>query len=217
MCALRFLIIASLLVGVVPRPAAASAAAKSLHGFSADDCEVVPELVGTWNSPSDTYSIREIDDKKYWMIHQEAESETGNRIAFEICLVHVDGHLFYDATFQVLRPGDEPTLPPNFVVLGHNLNFDVLEGFWIPMHIIGRLEIEKNTLHFCYFESEWLQDVLKSRLVSVASTQNDSGEYFLIATSKELKAFVARFATDPKAFSKEDYTRVLEGKPNRAH
>jgi hypothetical protein len=215
----RLFIFTSVLVGVIPSTATASNPAKSLQGlFSADDCEVVPQIEGVWTDASEPYSIRKIDDNKYRMIDEEVDRETGRKLAFDVCLAHVDGHLFYDATVQVLRQGDEPTLPPNFVVVVHNDVFDLLAGSWMPIHTIGRLEIEKNALHFRRLDDKWLQDVLKSRLVSVTSARDDAGAYFLTAASKELKVFVARFATDTKAFSDlQDYTRVPEGQPNGPH
>jgi hypothetical protein len=211
------LLIISLLVPAIPRPAAAGVAAKSLQGlFSSDDCEVVPELLGAWIGNGVTYSVREEHDKKYWMIDHDADSKTGNKLVFEICVAHLDGQLFYDATFQILRPSDEPTLPPEFVVGSNIFAVNVVAGFWVPMHIIGRLEIEKNALHFQNVDNKWLQVALKSRLISVTSAQDDSGEYFLTANGKQLKAFVAHLATNLKAFSEQqDLTRVPEGTPNR--
>src|SRR5271169_1429906 len=157
----RVFMITSLLVAATSRPAATAVAAKSLQGlFSSDECEMVPELLGAWTGPGVTYSVRKAHDKKYWMIDRDADSKTGNKLVLEICVAHVDGQLFYDATFQILRPGDEPTLPPEFVVGSSIFAVDVVAGFWVPMHIIGRLEIEKNALHFRNVDNKWLQVAL---------------------------------------------------------
>ncbi len=213
----RAFAVTALLIAAIPRPAAAGVAAKSLQGlFSSDECEAVPELLGTWTAPGVTYSVRQTPDKKYWMIDRDADSKTGNKLVLEICVAHLDGQLFYDATFQLLRPGDQPTLPPEFVVGSDIFAVNVVAGFWVPMHIIGRLEIEKNRLHFRNLDDEWLQAALKSRLVSVTSAQDSSGEYFLTAPATELKTFTARLVTNPKAFSnQQDLTRVPEAKPNQ--
>jgi hypothetical protein len=212
----RVFLIASLLVAAIPCRAMAGVDAKSLQGlFSPDECEVVPELLGAWIGDSVTYSVRETRNKKYWMLDRDADPKTGNKLVFELCVAHMNGQLFYDATFQILRPGDEPTLPPEFVVGSNIFAVDVIDGFWVPMHIIGRLEIEKNALHFRNVDNKWLQVSLKSRLISVTSAQDDSGEYFLTANRKQLKAFVAQLATNPKAFSdQQDLTRVPKAPPN---
>jgi hypothetical protein len=46
------------------------------------------------------------------------------------------GRLFYDATFQILGPGNESTLPTEFVV-GEGFAVNIVAGFWVPMHIIS--------------------------------------------------------------------------------
>jgi hypothetical protein len=149
------------------------------------------------------------------MIDRNADLKTGNKLVLEICVAHIDGQLFYDATFQILRPDDEPTLPPEFVVGKNIFAVDIVAGFWVPMHIIGRLEIEQDKLHFRNIDNKWLQVSLKSRLITVTSAQDDSGEYFLTANGKQLKAFVTSLSTNPKAFSdQQDLTRIPGRTPN---
>jgi hypothetical protein len=147
-------------------------------------------------------------------LDRDADSTTGKKLVLEICAAHIDGKLFYDATFQILRPGDEATLPPEFVV-GEDFAVNIVAGFWVPMHIIGKLEIEQNELHFRNIDNEWLQVALKSRLITVPSTQDDSGKYLLTADGKQLKAFVASISNNPKAFSEQlDLTRIPGRTPN---
>src|SRR5215472_16020119 len=211
----RLVIITSVLFAIIPRHAEAGVAAKSLQGlFSSGDCEVFPELLGAWIGNDVTYLVREVHDKKYWMIDRDVDSKTGNKLVLEICVAHVDGRLFYDATFQILRPGDEPILPPEFVVGSSIIAVNIVDGVWKPMHIVGRLEFVKNALHFQNLDNEWLQAALKSGSVRVTSAKDDSGEYFLTANGKELKAFVTHLATNLTAFSDQlDLIRVPEGKP----
>ncbi len=180
----RACLITSLFFTAIPRHAHAGVGAKSVQGlFSSDECEVVPELLGPWTVPGVTYSVRLGHQKKYWMIDRDADSKTRNKLVLEICAAHISGQLFYDATFQILSPGDEPTLPPEFVVGSNIFAVDVVAGFWVPMHIIGRLEIESNALHFRNIDNKWLQVALKLRHISVPSAQDDSGEYFLTANN----------------------------------
>lgn len=209
----RLFFVTSLLVGIIPNSATAASAVKSLHGLlSAGDCELVPGLDGVWRGGSDTFSVRKTENKKYWMIFEESDPQAGSRLALEMCVAHLDGQLFYDATFQLLSPHDEPTLPPAFIV-GSIIGFNMLAGFWKPMHIMGRLEIGKNALHINFLDNDWLQDALKSRLVSVSSAKDEDGEDFLTSPTEELKVFAARLVSNPKAFSDQlDLTRVPEKK-----
>jgi hypothetical protein len=206
----RLFTIASLLIAGIPRLAVAGVGAKSLWGlFASDECEVVPELLGAWTSPGVTYSVRESHHNKYWIVARDADLKTGKKIGLEICSAHIDGQLFYDATFLILGPGDESTLPPEFVV-GEGFAVNIVAGFWVPMHIIGKLEIEQNKkLHFRNIDDEWLQVALKSRLITVPSSQDDSGEYLLTANGRQLKALVVSLSSSPKAFSEQlDLTRI---------
>ena len=205
----RLLTITSLLIAGIPCLATADVGAKSLRAlFGSDECEVVPELLGAWTSPGVTYSVRESHHNKYWIVDRGADLKTGKKLVLEICSAHIDGQLFYDATFLILGPGDESTLPPEFVV-GEGFAVNIVAGFWVPMHIIGRLEIEQNKLHFRNIDNEWLQVALKSRLVTVPSAQDDSGEYLLTANGRQLKAFVMSLSSNPKAHSEQlDLTRI---------
>jgi hypothetical protein len=201
--------ITALLIAGIPSLATAAVGAKSLRGlFSSDECEVVPELLGAWTSPGVTYSVRKSHHNRYWILDRGGDLTTGKKLVLEICAAHIDGQLFYDATFQILGPDSESTLPPEYVV-GEDFAVNIVAGFWVPMHIIGKLEIEQNKLYFRNIDNEWLQGALKSRLITVPSAQDDSDEYLLTANGKLLKVFVASLATNPKAFSEQlDLTRV---------
>jgi hypothetical protein len=212
----RAVLITSRLYTAIPRPVDAGVGAKSVQGlFSPDECEAIPELLGEWTAPGVNYSIQQGQHKNYWMIDGDADAKTGNKLVLEICMAHINGQLFYDATFQMLKTGDTPTLPPKFVVGSGIFAVNVVAGYWVPIHIIGELEIEKNALHFRNIDDEWLQGALKSQLISVPSAQDDSGEYFLTANSKQLKAMVVTLTSIPKAFSsQQDLSRALKPSPN---
>ncbi len=205
----RVFTIVSLLITAIPGPAVAGVGAKSLQGlFSSGECESVPQLIGSFSAPGVTYTVRPGNHNKYWMIDRDADRRTGNKLVLEICVGHINGQMFYDATFQVLRPDDQPTLPPEFVVGNNIFAVDIVSGYWVPMHIIGRLEIDNNKLHFRNLDDKWLQASLKSRLITVPSAQDSSGEFFLTANDRQLKEFMVSLSSTPKAFSnQQDLTR----------
>jgi hypothetical protein len=208
----RIFLVASLLFTAIPRQAEAGVGAKSVQRlFSPDECEAIPELLGPWTAPGVNYSIQQGHHKNYRMVDRDADPKTGSKLVLEICVAHINGQLFYDATFQILNTGDTPTLPPEFVVGSGVFAVDVVAGYWVPMHILGKLEVEKNALHFRNIDDEWLQGALNAKLVTVPSAQGDSGEYFLTANSKQLKALMASLSSIPKAFSnQQDLSRVLK-------
>jgi hypothetical protein len=208
----RVVLVASLLVTAIPRQAEAGVGAKSVQRlFSPEECEGIPELLGAWTASGVNYSIQQGRGKNYRMVDRDADSRTGSKLVLEICVAHINGQLFYDATFQILNTSDTPTLPPEFVVGSGVFAVDVVAGYWVPMHILGKLEMKKNALHFRNIDDEWLQGSLNAKLVTVSSAQDDSGEYFLTANSKQLKALMASLSSNPKAFSsQQDLSRALK-------
>ena len=185
-------------------PAAAFGPAVSLqHLLAEKDCEVVPELVGHWTSDGDlsgTWRLEKLGERSnYRLIKQHSQSDPSNTPAFDLCVAHLGGYLFFDAIFQQLTPDGKRSL------LGED------DDLWIPLHFIGRLEIEDDALHFRLLDDSWLQDELKSGRIHLTSSMDDEGQFLLTAPSKELKQFAARFAADSTAFSwTEDFARFQE-------
>lgn len=208
----RFFVLSGLLLATVPGPAAAGfGPAVSLQQLLRDnDCEAVPELLGDWTTDGDlsgTWTVQTLRDRNYRLIQNVRGSDNSNRDAFDICVAHLGGYLFFDATFQVVLPDGKKTL------LGED---DV--PFWIPLHLIGRLEIEYDALHFRLLDDGWLQDAQKSGRVHLTCSQDYEGTYLLTAPSKELKQFAAQFARDPEAFSyTEDFVRAPDEETEHRH
>jgi hypothetical protein len=198
-----FCVLTGLLVATVPGPASAGSdpAASLQHLLKDNDCEAAPDLLGDWTAQGDLsgdWSIQKLGDRKYRLMQKAAESGTAERVAFDICVAHLGGALFFDATFQVVPADGQKSS------LGGDDDF-----FWIPLHLIGRLEIEDDALHFRLLDDAWFQDAEKSGRVQLTCSQNDEGKYILTAPSSELKQFAAQFAADPEAFSAvEDFTRA---------
>lgn len=158
--------------------------------FSNNDCEAVPELLGQWSD----ITIQKLDDNKYRAIWQAQDPST-DREAFDICVARIDGHLFFDATEQRIRPDGKEV-------------FDST-ALWIPLHLIGRLDIDGNTVHFRLLDDDWLQDALKTGRASLTTARDEYENYIVTAPSEELRKFVALFASDPAAFSIEfDFERA---------
>ena len=197
-----FCVLTGLLVATVPGPAAAGSdpAASLQHLLKENDCEAAPDLLGDWTAQGDLsgdWTIQKLGDRKYRLMQKAAEPGASERAAFDICVAHLGGALFFDATFQVVLADGQKSL-------GGGDDF-----FWIPLHLIGRLEIEDDAIHFRLLDDGWLQDALKSGRVQLTFSQNDEGKYILTAPSSELKQFAAQFAADPEAFSAvEDFTRT---------
>lgn len=190
------------LTWLVPRLDAYSEPAPSLQPLlTRSDCEAVPELLGNWDTDGDlsgsTWTIQELPGHNYRLLRSRNQSEDPNRAAFDICAAHLGGYLFFDAIFQIMQADGKKPL------LGEDDN-----AFWIPLHLIGRLEVEDGAIHFRLLSDSWLQDEWESGRLQLSSSQQDDGHRLLTASSSELKEFATRFATDTLAFSySEDFAR----------
>lgn len=191
----RSFVVAVLLIATNAWPAVAySFPAISVQHLLADkDCEIVPDLLGDWEAGSGdlsgAWAMQNLGAGKYRLVEKGGESSNSDRGAFDICVAHLGGHLFFDATSQRMRPD------------GKTAVFDEEEAFWIPLHLFGRLEVKGDKLDFLLLDDSWLQDELESGRLHLTCSQDDEGYYLLTAPSKELKQFAVRFATDPTAFS----------------
>lgn len=199
----RYFAIAWVMIAVALGSARANDPALSLQALLMEkDCEAVPELLGDWTGNTDLggiWTLQQIGEHKYRLVQQaEGESNREDRAAFDICVAHLGGHLLFDATYQVVRPDGEETFGKGWL------------NFWIPLHFIGRLDIEKNALHFRLLDDDWLQEALTSGRVHLTTTHwENETRVFLVGSSTELKEFAARFATNPQAFSaQEDFERA---------
>lgn len=183
-----------------PAAAASEPAASLQHLFTDKDCESMPGLLGDWQAEGDlsgTWTLQKLGEHNYRLIQQLPPSDASNRPAFDLCVAHLGGYLFFDATFQEVLPDGKKT------ALGDDDNL-----FWIPLHLIGRLDVEDDSLQFRLLSDEWLQDALKAGRVQLTTSEDDEGQYILTAPSEELKEFAAHFASDAMAFScAEDFVR----------
>jgi hypothetical protein len=184
------------------RAASGSEPALSLQSLlKGGDCEMVPELVGDWTASTDlsgAWTMQELPGHTYRMLGSATSPENSNRPAFDICAAHLGGYLFFDATFRAMQPdGQKPVLRE-----------DDDDVFWMPLHLIGRLDVQSDAIHFRLLSDDWLQEEWQSGRLQLPSAENDAGEKFLTASSKQLKEFALRYATDAEAFSySEDFAR----------
>jgi hypothetical protein len=172
------------------------------HLLTENDCEVVPEFLGEWQTKSQVlegdWTVARLGDGKYRFLKRIEESDASDRVAIDICVAHLGRYLFFDATFQEVQEDGKNAAS----------NEDVVR-LWIPLHFIGRLEVEKDALHFRLLADDWLEDSFKSRRLKLTCALDDGGGHILTAPSRELKKFAVRFATDPKVFSfSEEFTRA---------
>lgn len=109
---------------------------------------------------------------------------------YEVSLVRVGKYTFLDAYFSEIESGEEHRDADDLRVL--------------PIHFIGRVWFEGDTLRLGLLNREWLQGMISSGKVDLPyfkHREENESLLLLTAESDKLADFVRRYAEDPDAFS----------------
>jgi hypothetical protein len=112
------------------------------------------------------------------------------RDLYEVSFVQVGSYTFLDAAFSEIASGEEHRDTPDMKVL--------------PIHFIGRVWVEGDTLRLGLLNHDWLQEMISSGKVKLPyMDHHEENEAFLLLTaeSNKLTEFVRQYAEDPDAFS----------------
>jgi hypothetical protein len=112
------------------------------------------------------------------------------REAYEVSLVQVGSYTFLDAAFDQTESGEEHWSAHDIGVL--------------PIHFIGRVWVEGDTLRLGLLNYDWLRQMTSSGKVTLPFIEHheDSDSFLLLtAESGKLAEFVRQYAEDPDAFS----------------
>jgi hypothetical protein len=83
---------------------------------------------------------------------------------------------------------------------------------------VARVWLQGDLLPLGILSGEWVDAMIEERLLRIAHERTD-GEFFnspsggvlLIASTKDLRKFLLKYADDPRAFPKPDECRVTAG------
>ena len=199
---LLFYVLAALLGGCIP--------VASLHPlFTQEDLIFEDKLLGTWvddpNSPETTWEFKRLDEPErageiaYKLIFSDEEDRKGSFVAH---LVKLENTLFLD-----LYPSELPWEPkdPNKVEWAYNTLF------LIPAHTFIKIDSIEPQLKMRLTVEDNMAELLKEdpKAVGHALTKD---RLVLTASTKELQAFVLKYADDTRAFPNEI---VLSRKKNK--
>lgn len=200
---LLFYVLAALLGGCFP--------IASLHPLCTQEDLIFEEkLLGTWvddpNKPETTWQFKRLDEpegageKAYKLIFSDEEGRKGSFIAH---LGKLENKLFLD-----LYPSELPWEPkdPNKLEWAYNTLL------LIPVHTFIRIDSIGPQLKMRLTVEDQMEELLKENPTAVrhASTED---RLVLTASTKELQAFVLKYADDSRAFPNE---MVLSRKKNKA-
>lgn len=184
-----FYLLAALLGGCVP--------VMSLHSLYTKENVVFEEkLLGTWvddpNSPETIWEFRRIDKtkKEYKLIISDDENKKGSFVAH---LVKLENSLFLDV-FPDEFPCD--TEDPNKTDWLYNV------FFLVPAHTFIKIDSIEPQLKMRLTNDDKMEELLKEDPNAVKHTSIED-RLILTASTKELQAFVLKYADDNRVFTDE--------------
>lgn len=173
-------------------------------------------LIGTWmENPSDTNStwqftrvgeagadklpdaLRDDADKVYYLSLTDPEGRKGS---FFMCLVKLDNAVFMDVFPDALPSGQDD---PENTELFYNV------FFFVRAHTFIKANLSGNRLTMWVTNDDKIHDLLESRPTPIAYESADD-RTILTASTKDLQAFVSKYAGDDRVFADEI---ILQRKP----
>jgi len=187
---LLFYLLAAILGGCVP--------VMSLHPlYTEKDVIFEEKLLGTWvddpNGPEAIWEFRrpEEAEKEYKLIVTDEEGKKGS---FAVHLVKLTGRLFLD-----VYPDESPCADmedPNKTEFAYN------SFFLVPAHTFIKIDSIGPELKMRLTDDEEMETLLKEDPNAVKH-EIVEGKPVLTASTKELQAFVLKYADDERLFSEE--------------
>jgi hypothetical protein len=145
---------------------------------SVDDNSNQPEYFLVDNASADVYVVSSLKPNERL------------RDIYQVSLVQVGSYTFLDAAFDETENGQE--------------HRSVQDMGALPIHFIGRVWVEGDTMRLGLLNYDWLKQMISSGKVTLPSIEhhedNDS-LLLLTAESDKLAEFVRQYAEDPDAFS----------------
>lgn len=187
---LLFYLLAGILGGCVP--------VMSLHPlYTEEDVVFEEKLLGTWvdDSNETTWEFKRPDESKkaYELIFRDDE---GNKGLFVVHTVNLENGLFLD-----IYPGQLPweIRDPNKVEWLYNA------FFFVPAHTFIKIDSIEPQLKMRLTDDDEMEKLLKEdpNVVKHEVVEDYDGGIVLTAPTKELRAFVLKYADDSRVFPKE--------------
>lgn len=169
----------------------------SLHPLYDDkDSVFEPNLIGTWRdtakkqNPS-TFVFEKSGADGYTVTFNDTGDTPPGGGVFEVHLVTLHGRLFFDAVqTKVLLNGQQADV-----------------GVVIPSHLLGRIYLDGDTLHYDSLDDDWLKKGFQSGKITLAH-ELVGDDVVLTASTADLRRFLADHANDEAAFAPNTLQRV---------
>ena len=169
----------------------------SLHPlYNEDDVVFEKKLVGVWiNDSNETWEFKQsnIPAKSYKLLLSGEKIKEG---LFSVYLVKLGDKLFLDA-YPAKWPGEHQD--PNSILWSSTSEFDEFNIFFIPVHTFVRVDSIGPQLKMRLTDDDNMKKLLKQDPNAVR--YESVGDWLVLtAPTKELQAFVIKYANDEKLF-----------------
>lgn len=194
---LLFYLLAVLMGGCVP--------VMSLHPlYTKENVVFKQELLGTWTDPNSDNSIwqfeRNDESKNAYTLLVDIGNGDGAKGLFEARLVRLKDQLFLDVYpaergfEETMEPLEEAAKDPNNSIWP--LNF----VFIVPVHTFLKVDSIEPTLQMRLTDDDKMEELLKEDPNAVQHAVLGDERLVLTASTKELQAFVLKYADDERLF-----------------
>jgi hypothetical protein len=152
-----------------------------------------PDLSGKWvsddgNKEKELFLVEKTTEGEYRVSNLVEDEKL--QVVYRLSLVQVGSYTFFDVAFEEV----------NFNQKGHGVD----DLGVLPIHFIGRVWTDGNTLRLGLLDYEWIRKMTSDGQLTVPfieQHENDDNVIFLTAGADDLRDFVRQYAEDPAAFS----------------
>jgi hypothetical protein len=153
-----------------------------------------PALVGTWEVWGLQVTFQDAPDNAYRMAIRSKDQDWPLECVYRFRVLRLGGQLYFDATFQRVE------------LDGQNAGDFV---FTLPLHILGRVSIEADTLTLHLLSESWLEDEIKAGRLRLKH-ERVNGDLWLTASTEELQEMFEKLPQDALNSEHLKLTRVTQ-------
>lgn len=157
--------------------------------YTAEDVAFEPALVGTWagSDGGDTWTFQKGDGAAYRLFI--AGAKVPDR--FEVHLVSLADQRFLDI----------------YPIEPENAGSEFYRGHLIPAHSFARISLDRDTLQVASLNHSWLWGMISGKKLRIAHEVVGSERIVLTAPTKDLQAFMKKYAGNQEAFQPMEFHR----------
>lgn len=165
----------------------------SLHPLiREDDAVFEPGLVGQWCEESEDlvcdddaiWTFEKDGERTYSLTIKELDDDGDETWVFKIRLARIEERHYLDAMLA------------EQYVRGKKVDTD----FMLPVHMLGRIEVEPDAVRIRMLESDWVRRALKEGDLELAHEKLQNGDVLITAKPEELREFLRRYGWIEEAF-----------------